>query len=185
MNKSIKYSNLFGTNYSTVDPDKSDVKYKNVVCKSLLNEGFNGNNYISAKVIKDGADIKAVTDKGEVHYFEIKGTCYKHPLIQTYYSSIMKAMKNENKYWFILVRKFENKYLPLLYFNLNQWLKLFPLQGPTLKGSLRNARIITQEEINFNGAIYHTPRERRNSVIMPNKTVFLKYKNLIKKLFNK
>ena len=35
-------------------------------------------------------------------------------------SQIMKAMKNENKYWFILVRKFENKYLPLLYFNLNQ-----------------------------------------------------------------
>jgi hypothetical protein len=173
MNK--KYINIFGDNYSTIDPDKSDTDYKKSLVEYLKTYGHMGNKYSYVKIVSEGKDVQGYReDTGILDMFEVKGTCEDKPLIQTYQSELLEAIRNKDNYWFTTIKKHEGICQTPLFFTLEQWLELFPLQGISTKGNV-DLRGLTQEMIDEN----HIPKtNRRPTTLIANKEMILEYDEL-------
>tara|TARA_R100000152_G_C6764601_1_gene189250 strand:+ start:1073 stop:1660 length:588 start_codon:yes stop_codon:yes gene_type:complete len=152
----MKHKFTFGDVYSTIDPDKSDTDYKNYLVEYLRTNGANGYTYRDVRIVNDGKDVEAWTDTGILHMFEIKGTSEDRPLIQTYGSELMEAIRNPYTFWFTIISKRDGICQPPLFFTIKQWLELFPLQPVSVKGTL-NINGLTQEMIDV-GRIPKTKR---------------------------
>tara|TARA_Y100000034_G_C6710841_1_gene313978 strand:- start:83 stop:670 length:588 start_codon:yes stop_codon:yes gene_type:complete len=146
----------FGEVYSTHDPDKSDTDYKISLLEHLRTNGANGYTYRDVRIVSNGKDVEAWTDTGILHMFEVKGTSEDRPLIQTYGSELMEAIRNPDTFWFTIIPKRDGICQPPLFFTIKQWLELFPLQPVSVKGTL-NINGLTQEMIDV-GRIPKTKR---------------------------
>jgi len=121
-------------------------------CRESIKEEW----YDHIVIVNDGKDVEAWTDTGILHMFEIKGTSEDRPLIQTYGSELMEAIRNPYTFWFTIISKRDGICQPPLFFTIKQWLELFPLQPVSVKGTL-NINGLTQEMIDV-GRIPKTKR---------------------------
>jgi len=170
-----KYVNMFGDNYSTIDPDKSDTDYKKSLVEYLKTYGHMGYRYSHVEIVSEGKDVQGYrVDTGILDMFEVKGSSEDKPLIQTYQSELMEAIRHVDNYWFVTIKKHEGKCQTPLFFTIEQWLELFPLQGISTKGNV-DLRGLTQEMINEN----HIPKtKRRPTTLIATKKMIIENQEL-------
>ena len=173
--KNNKYINLFGDNYSTIDPDKSDTDYKKSIVEYLKTYGHMGNKYSHVEIVSEGKDVQGYReDTGILDMFEVKGSTEDEPLIQTYQSELLEAIRNKDNYWFTTIKKTNGICQTPLFFTIEQWLIMYPLQGISTKGRV-NLAGLTQEMINEN----HIPKKiRRPTTLIANEEMILEYDKL-------
>jgi|3_EtaG_2_1085321.scaffolds.fasta_scaffold16281_7 hypothetical protein len=182
MDKNNKYINIFGDNYSTIDPDKSDTDYKKSLVEYLKTYGHMGNKYSYVKIVSEGKDVQGYReDTGILDMFEVKGTCEDKPLIHTYGSELMEAIRNPNNFWFSVIKKTNGICQVPIFFTIDYWLKLFPLQPVSVKGTL-DIRGLTQEMID-DGYIPHT--NRRTTTLIATKEMIVENQELRDKQLDK
>tara|TARA_R100000008_G_scaffold73460_1_gene51936 strand:+ start:340 stop:918 length:579 start_codon:yes stop_codon:yes gene_type:complete len=176
MSKEIR----FGEKFSSKDPDKSDVKYKKWLRDYLLEHGYNG--LVFKEVTITSNDIEAVTEDNVTWYFEVKGTTTPKSLVQTYGNEITMGLENLDVFRIALIRCFDGIYEPPLFFDIERWVKLFPIQMPSLKGTLYTGSW-TQEQVDNDILIKR--QKRRDTTLMGNAELFVEAKKMHEKYLQK